>query len=773
MGALAKYSSIFSRERSPLIPHVRHVGKLVWITILLLDAIINTMKKYIIFGLVLSLFISPVFVSAQLDDIDPETTGDSSACVSLQNNLKHKMRDANTNGEVSILQDFLQSEDYLTSEPTGYFGLATLRAVKAFQKANNLRPTGYVGPLTRAKIKAVSCGETDQPIVIMDCYDAVLNRMVDCKTIPSSPPVTSPVDLKVNGSDGPVSIVSGSAVIFSWKSAPNVASCAPIFTKSGTLWTNSIFTNGNQISFPIVESDVFSIKCQVQSPPGVFTTVVDSVTVNVGITPINPATLNPFTDPNYSETSQKGLFTGEKTVTYQYPHSPCGSLMSSHSAVGSVFVGRGPVYNMAVNACGVNSIPDDSSFRTYACNNVASGASVLGNATFAFKCKGNSTTPAPLVTLTASQTSVTAGHSVALTWTSNATNGCDASNIPGGSAFSVASGSTSIGPTQTRTYSVTCYGGYGSLDSALATTASVTVHVNPVVSTLLGDANLDGVVNIIDAQQIARYVSGLTTFTDQQKQNADVNRDGVITTVDADLISKYSVGLITSFPALTATLLGDANLDGAINTMDAQHIARYIASLTVFSGQQLKNADVNGNGVVTTVDADLVSKYSVGLITSFPASNATLLGDANLDGAVNVIDAQQISRFVGGLTVFSGQQLKNADVNRDGVVNTTDSDLVAQYSVGLITSFPTGSVLGASDSVYKFTVGQNIKVKIVGNLNVRVDAGVSSQSLGAQPNGALGTIVDGPRTADGYTWWKVDYATQQDGWSVEDYLVAN
>src|SRR3989338_5023311 len=98
----------------------------------------------------------PTLVLAVVSDVDPDDGG--AQCVSLNFNLKYRSRDANTNGEVSTLQDFLQSQNYLSSEPTGYFGILTLKAVKDFQRDNGITPTGYVGPITRAKINAL-CGD--------------------------------------------------------------------------------------------------------------------------------------------------------------------------------------------------------------------------------------------------------------------------------------------------------------------------------------------------------------------------------------------------------------------------------------------------------------------------------------------------------------------------------------------------------------------------------------------------------------------------------------
>lgn len=70
---------------------------------------------------------------------------------SIDTNLKYNQN----NQEVYELQDFLNDQGFLTVAPTGYFGLLTLKAVKAYQVSQNLPSTGFVGPMTREKINAV------------------------------------------------------------------------------------------------------------------------------------------------------------------------------------------------------------------------------------------------------------------------------------------------------------------------------------------------------------------------------------------------------------------------------------------------------------------------------------------------------------------------------------------------------------------------------------------------------------------------------------------
>lgn len=81
-----------------------------------------------------------------------------SVCVELSRNLYLGLSDAQTNGEVGKLQQFLISTgDYTYGEVTGYFGPATEQAVKRWQSRNGVvssgtpDSTGYgaVGPSTR------------------------------------------------------------------------------------------------------------------------------------------------------------------------------------------------------------------------------------------------------------------------------------------------------------------------------------------------------------------------------------------------------------------------------------------------------------------------------------------------------------------------------------------------------------------------------------------------------------------------------------------------
>lgn len=113
------------------------------------------MNKYISSGVLVLALIMPL-VSSALSDVD--TSGDSS-CAMISVSLRYRSTDASTGGAVSVLQDFLNSNGYLRSQPTGFFGSMTRSAVIAFQNANGISatPPGFVGSLTRGKIQEIDC----------------------------------------------------------------------------------------------------------------------------------------------------------------------------------------------------------------------------------------------------------------------------------------------------------------------------------------------------------------------------------------------------------------------------------------------------------------------------------------------------------------------------------------------------------------------------------------------------------------------------------------
>jgi hypothetical protein len=123
------------------------------------------MKKYIILSLaVLGLVMTaPAAVHGYVNP---------AVCTTLTKNVSYGMSDSYSSNDIVRLQQFLLSQSYLNNiSPTGYFGGATLKAVKEYQFDHDIQSTGTVGPLTRASIQNVSCGGNsynynNQPVFI-------------------------------------------------------------------------------------------------------------------------------------------------------------------------------------------------------------------------------------------------------------------------------------------------------------------------------------------------------------------------------------------------------------------------------------------------------------------------------------------------------------------------------------------------------------------------------------------------------------------------------
>ena len=76
----------------------------------------------------------------------------------------------------------------------------------------------------------------------------------------------------------------------------------------------------------------------------------------------------------------------------------------------------------------------------------------------------------------------------------------------------------------------------------------VTVTVKPSDKNLLGDANLDGQVDITDATIMQLYAAEMTELSDLAKRLADVNSDGNVTVADVTQLQNYLAGVNVPYP---------------------------------------------------------------------------------------------------------------------------------------------------------------------------------------------------------------------------------
>ena len=83
-------------------------------------------------------------------------------------------------------------------------------------------------------------------------------------------------------------------------------------------------------------------------------------------------------------------------------------------------------------------------------------------------------------------------------------------------------------------------------DTTYTFTAEGLVNDDEIVLVLLGDADLNGVVNVTDASRIAQYFAGVYEFSVRecaQQLAADADRNDVVNVTDASRIAQYFAGV--------------------------------------------------------------------------------------------------------------------------------------------------------------------------------------------------------------------------------------
>jgi len=61
-------------------------------------------------------------------------------------------------------------------------------------------------------------------------------------------------------------------------------------------------------------------------------------------------------------------------------------------------------------------------------------------------------------------------------------------------------------------------------------------------------------------------------------------------------------------------------------------------------------------------------------------------------------------------------------------------------------------------------------VQATAYLNVRSSPSLSTNIITTVPPGSHGTVVSGPQSGSGYTWFDINWDSGPSGWSAQDYL---
>ena len=111
-------------------------------------------------------------------------------------------------------------------------------------------------------------------------------------------------------------------------------------------------------------------------------------------------------------------------------------------------------------------------------------------------------------------------------------------------------------------------------------------------------------------------------------------------------------------------------------------------------------------------------------------------------------------------------------------------DYWVQFGIWKATPFTSENLLDREPSTsQKLIVGQAAarfqvggRVRTTANLNVRTGAGTSYPEIGDPdypgnaPSGSTYTVLDGSASADGFTWWRVEFDAGYTGRCAENWL---
>lgn len=178
-------------------------------------------------------------------------------------------------------------------------------------------------------------------------------------------------------------------------------------------------------------------------------------------------------------------------------------------------------------------------------------------------------------------------------------------------------------------------------------------HVCIEVTAPLGDATDDGVVNIVDAQQVARHTIGLATPNAPYVEHVgDVNEDGLVNIIDAQQIGRYAVGLETpNSPNLGQPLPGCPNMaPTAVITSPTDGSSHAWGATITFSGTciDVEDGTLGGDALVwrSSLDGQIGTGESFSRSFLSQGDHLIVLAATDSKGAAG---ADTVGIVIGGL----------------------------------------------------------------------------------------------------------------------------
>ncbi|PKM88468.1 hypothetical protein CVU83_01675 [Candidatus Falkowbacteria bacterium HGW-Falkowbacteria-2] len=158
-------------------------------------------------------------------------------------------------------------------------------------------------------------------------------------------------------------------------------------------------------------------------------------------------------------------------------------------------------------------------------------------------------------------------------------------------------------------------------------------------------------------------------------------------------------------------------------------------------------------------DAQAADKFKIGDTVTVTTTSLNVRADAGTNA--RVLGAQKINSSG---VITAGPKSANGfnwwQINYNSGIDGWSADSYLRLTVATPVAQPAGT---------KFKTQDRVRINTAA-LNVRSNAGVGSSILGTQRLNSTGTVVSGPRAANGYNWWQINYDLGTDGWSAEAFL---
>lgn len=285
----------------------------------------------------------------------------------------------------------------------------------------------------------------------------------------------------------------------------------------------------------------------------------------------------------------------------------------------------------------------------------------------------NCTTSAPVVTITATPTSVVSGNASTLNWSATDADSCTASGAMGWDGGKLASGTQSTGAlTAAATFTLTCAGIGGS------GTGSATVNVTqPPAPTLTLTANPSSVISGSSSiltwsvsQATSCNASGATNWTGSKNAGGGSQSTGALTSDTTYSLTCTGAGGSTTRTAtvtVTTTIPTDTTPPNVVFTIPGVTLPSDSSSVLVRNQREITWQPLASDASGVTNLALTVNNQAVSL-----SGGEYKFGGASNNNGDYVLRAVATDTLGNNVAKTVTIQLRHPDFNRDGLVNSQD-----------------------------------------------------------------------------------------------------